>query len=99
MSEVSNVVFKLYQIITATASVLPQTVNHRRREMQLMNLSILQVIFYALLCTIVTVYPLYMYLTISQIKSSNHTAIDLFFVSITLFLLSTHNAVSLTLIC
>lgn len=82
---------RLTTIVAAT--ILPQNINRRRREVQLIKISILQVTFYAILSMISTCYPLYSILTISQKKSSNQTAIDTFLNNTGLLLMYTYNAV------
>jgi hypothetical protein len=81
--------------ITVVITTLPRSINHRRREMQLIKLSLLQVIFYVLLCMTATTYPLYSLLISSQTKSSDRSAIDGFIGSVSLLLLYTYTAVCL----
>jgi uncharacterized protein YqhQ len=81
--------------LTAVTSNSPQHINRRRREMQLIKLSLIQVISYILLCTIATVYPLYMFITSSQKKSADRTAIESFLTTVGLLLLYTYSAVCL----
>ncbi|CAF1180474.1 unnamed protein product [Adineta steineri] len=79
---------------TVVLSNTPQSIHQRRREMQLIKLSLIQVISYILLCTIASAYPLYMFTTSSQKKSSNQTAIESFLTTVGLLLLYTYSAIT-----
>jgi hypothetical protein len=81
--------------VTTAALVLPQNINRRRREIQLIKISLIQVISYVLLCMTASVFPLYSTLTLSQKKSSDQAAIDGFLITMSLLLLYTYNAVCL----
>jgi hypothetical protein len=84
--------------LTAVASNTPQNINRRRREMQLIKLSLIQVISYVLLSVVGASFPLYSAVTSSQKKSSDQTAIESFIGNIALLLLYTYCAVGL-IIC
>ncbi|UJR07927.1 hypothetical protein I4U23_012210 [Adineta vaga] len=80
-------------LLSATANVsLPQTLNYRRREFQLIKISFLQVIFYVTLAMTSTIFPLYSYLTSTLPKSTDQLAIDAFIISSALILLYTYTA-------
>ena len=81
--------------VPAAASNTPQNINRRRREMQLIKLSLIQVVrlcssFYDGNCL-----SFYAFITISQKKSSDQLASDAFFNLSGLLLLCTYSAVCL----
>jgi len=79
---------------------LPQSIHHRRRERQLIKLSLLQVLAYVLLSMTATIAPLYSFLTSTLPKSADQLAIDSFIVASAQFLLYTYTAVYiLFLVC
>lgn len=79
--------------VTGTALILIQNMNRHRHEMQLIKLSVLQVIVYILLNMTLTIYPLYSVLTNSQTKSADQMAIEAFLNTSNVFLFYTYNAV------
>ena len=74
------------------------SVNYRRRERQLIKLSLLQVLAYVLLSMIATIAPLYSFLTSTLPKSTDQLAIDRFIVTSALILLYTYTAVRVSFI-
>ena len=83
-------------IPTETTVTIRSTVNHRRYEMQLIKLSLLQVLFYLFLSMLGTGFPLYSVLTSSYVKSPSQLAIDLFLNNLSLLLIYTYSAVGLS---
>ena len=79
--------------VTVAASNIPQNINRRRREMQLIKISLIQVISYILLCMTATAFPLYSTLTSWEKKSPEQTAIESLLTNIGLLLLYTYTAV------
>jgi hypothetical protein len=73
---------------------LAQNMRRRRQyEIQLIKLSLLQVIFYVIFNMSLTIYPLYLTLTNSETKSSDQNAIEAFLNTTNVFLFYTYNAV------
>ncbi|UJR13138.1 hypothetical protein I4U23_000162 [Adineta vaga] len=84
-------------VVVVVAKPVPQSIHRRRREMQLIKLSLLQVIFYVFLSMIGTINPLYSVLTNSQTKTSDQNAIDAFVNNTSLLLIYTYSAITFIL--
>ncbi|CAF3831965.1 unnamed protein product [Rotaria sordida] len=78
-------------------SNLPQNIRRRRYEIQLIKLSLLQVIFYVFFSTLGTYYLLYSVITNSSKKSSDQIAIDVFLNNIALLLIYTYSSLTFVL--
>lgn len=70
-------------------------ISHRRYEIQLIKISLLQVFVYLILSVLPTAYPLYSVITSSQVRSVDQLAIDTLLNNLSLLSMYTYSAVCL----